>query len=79
MTLYYEQLNPYAIHRLVCNKFSLPPGQAMALNREVESGSYLKDNLFIDLNPENRWGHVRYGGEVINAKVINTFGCILRY
>ena len=47
----------------------LPIGQAMALSHELETGSNLKDNLFIDINPENRWGQIRYGGEVINAKV----------
>lgn len=45
----------------------------MALTHELESGGNLKDNLFIDLNAENRWGHVRYGGEVINAKVSQIF------
>ena len=34
----------------------LPIGQAMALSHELETGSNLKDNLFIDINPENRWG-----------------------
>lgn len=41
----------------------------MALAHELENGNNLKDNLFIDMNAESRWGHVRYGGEVINAKV----------
>lgn len=47
----------------------MPPGQAMALTHELDFGNSLKDNLFIDLSAENRWGKVRYGGEVINAKV----------
>lgn len=42
----------------------------MALNRELDGGNYVKDNLYVDIHPDNRWGHVRYGGEVINAKVI---------
>ncbi|XP_067945710.1 transcription initiation factor TFIID subunit 7-like isoform X1 [Watersipora subatra] len=54
----------------------LPPGQAMALNHEIESGNYLKDNLFIDQNPESRWGHVRYGGEVITSKLVD-LPCII--
>jgi len=41
----------------------------MALDHELESGGALKDNLFIDINPENRWGTIRYGGDIINAKV----------
>ena len=59
------------------NCYRLPPGQAMALSHEIEGATYLKDNLFIDINAENRWGHVRYGGEVINAKV--TGHCIFFY
>lgn len=41
----------------------------MALSHELESNGNLKDNLFIDISPDSRWGTVRYGGEVINAKV----------
>lgn len=49
--------------------FRLPPGQAMALSHELDNGNNLKDNLFVDMNPDSRWGSVRYGGEVITAKV----------
>jgi len=44
---------------------SLPPGQSMALAHELENGNNLKDNLHIDIQPDNRWGTVRYGSEVI--------------
>lgn len=42
----------------------------MALRHDVQSGSMtLKDKLSIDLQPDGRRGHVRYGNEILNAKV----------
>ncbi|CAH1776455.1 unnamed protein product [Owenia fusiformis] len=50
----------------------LPPGPAIALRREIQSGSpYLKDKLSIELTPDLRHGNVRYGGQVLNAKVMD--------
>ncbi|KAF6035705.1 Taf7 [Bugula neritina] len=54
----------------------LPPGQSMALAHELENGNNLKDNLHIDIQPDNRWGTVRYGSEVINAKLVD-LPCII--
>lgn len=50
----------------------LPPGQAMALRHDVQSGAMnLKDKLAIELQPDMRHGKVIYGGEVLNAKLVD--------
>ncbi|XP_013405693.1 transcription initiation factor TFIID subunit 7 [Lingula anatina] len=50
----------------------MPPGPAMALRRDIQSGSMaLKDKLFIDFHPDSRLGQVRYGGDVFNAKLVD--------
>ena len=50
----------------------LPPGPAVALRREVEGGAMnLKDKLFVELQPDMRHGKVVYGGQVLNAKLMD--------
>ena len=50
----------------------LPPGTAIALRREVESGTMnLKDKLFVELQPDMRHGKVTYGGQLLNAKLVD--------
>lgn len=50
----------------------LPAGPAMALRREVQSGSMaLKDRLSIELNQDHRHGAVRYGTEIFHAKLLD--------
>lgn len=55
----------------------LPPGPAVALRREVEAGAMnLKDKLFVELQPDMRHGKVAYGGQVLNAKLVD-LPCII--
>lgn len=55
----------------------LPAGPAMALRREVEAGAMnLKDKLFVELQPDMRHGKVAYGGQVMNAKLMD-LPCII--
>lgn len=55
----------------------MPPGPAMALRHDVQSGSMtLKDKLSIDLQPDGRRGQVRYGNEIFNAKLVD-LPCIM--
>ncbi|KAL5013090.1 hypothetical protein ScPMuIL_011641 [Solemya velum] len=50
----------------------LPPGPAIALKRDVQSGSMtLRDRLSIELNSDYRHGTVRYGSQVFNAKLMD--------
>ncbi|VDH96070.1 transcription initiation factor TFIID subunit 7 [Mytilus galloprovincialis] len=50
----------------------LPPGSAMALRREVQSGSMtLKDRISIELNQDHRHGAVRYGTDIFHAKLMD--------
>ena len=50
----------------------LPPGPAIALKREVETGSMnLKDKLSIELSDDMRHGKVTYGGQMFSAKMVD--------
>lgn len=50
----------------------LPPGPALALRREVQSGSMtLKDRLSIELNQDQKHGAVRYGTDIFHAKLMD--------
>lgn len=50
----------------------LPPGPALALHHDIQSGSMtLKDKLSIDIQPDQRHGKVIYGGDVINARLVD--------
>lgn len=50
----------------------LPPGTAMALRHDVEQGTMnLKDKLFIEMQPDMRHGKVTYGGQIMNAKLVD--------
>ncbi|XP_046339954.1 transcription initiation factor TFIID subunit 7-like [Haliotis rufescens] len=50
----------------------LPPGPAIALRRDVQSGSMaLKDKIGIELQHDMRTCRVRYGGDIFNAKLVD--------
>ncbi|ELU12768.1 hypothetical protein CAPTEDRAFT_170446 [Capitella teleta] len=50
----------------------LPPGPSMALRHDVEAGAMnLKDKLAIEFQPDMRHGKVTYGGEIMNAKLVD--------
>ncbi|XP_064637048.1 transcription initiation factor TFIID subunit 7-like [Lineus longissimus] len=55
----------------------LPPGPAMALAHDVESGAMnLKDKLFIEMQPDQKHGLVRYGNDMFHSKLVD-LPCIL--
>ncbi|XP_050417128.1 transcription initiation factor TFIID subunit 7 [Patella vulgata] len=55
----------------------LPPGPAMALRHDVQTGSLtLKDKLSIEMQPDMRHARVRYGGEIFSAKLVD-LPCII--
>ncbi|XP_041359040.1 transcription initiation factor TFIID subunit 7-like [Gigantopelta aegis] len=50
----------------------LPPGPAIALRRDVQSGAMnLRDKLSIEIQHDMRHARVRWGGEVLNAKLVD--------
>jgi len=50
----------------------MPPGPAMALRHDVDSGSMiLKDKLYIEINNDMRHGCVRYGDKVFKTKLVD--------
>jgi transcription initiation factor TFIID subunit 7 len=55
----------------------LPPGPAMALRHDVQSGIMnLKEKLSIELASDARYGKVTYGGQIFNAKLVD-LPCII--
>lgn len=55
----------------------LPPGPAMALRNDVQSGAMnLKEKLSIELASDARRGKVTYGGHLFNAKLVD-LPCIM--
>jgi len=50
----------------------MPPGPAMALQNDVETGNpVLKDKFYIELEHDMRHGCVRYGNEVFKMKLVD--------
>lgn len=55
----------------------LPPGPAEMLAKDVQSGAVtLKDKLSIEMDSDNRHGHVRYDNYIFNAKLVD-LPCII--
>ncbi|XP_033744305.1 transcription initiation factor TFIID subunit 7-like [Pecten maximus] len=55
----------------------LPPGPAMALRRDVQTGSVaLKDKFSIEMQPDHRHCVVRFGNELLYAKLMD-LPCII--
>ncbi|ESP00118.1 hypothetical protein LOTGIDRAFT_97308, partial [Lottia gigantea] len=55
----------------------LPPGPAMALHHDIETGSLnLKEKLSIEMQPDMRHARVRYGGDIFASKLVD-LPCII--